>query len=95
MLKRILTGAVLVGALSGQQEPQFKIEEMRVRGESPLRAPTCKESSYGYLHIGYRRDLTPAEIGQYVIDDTADGKVLTVYPKSESGIFVYADCPKR
>lgn len=83
----------ILGSLPAQ-EPNWKIANITVRGEAPIHAPTCTASEYGYLHIGDRTQLTTAELGDYWVSETAKGKILTIYPESKSGIFVYADCPK-
>jgi hypothetical protein len=61
--------------------------------EAPLSPPTCKESSYGYLHMGERTKIAPVEVGDYVQGELDDGKIVTVYPESKSGVFVYSKCP--
>jgi len=61
--------------------------------EAPLRPAVCKEHSYGYLHMGQRTALTPEEIGRYAVAALNEGRIVTLYPESKSGIYVFAKCP--
>ena len=80
--------------LFGQQFTKPRIKSITVApGEPPLRTATCKSSSYGLLEINGRYNLTATEIGEYVLADTRTGNILTIYPQSKSGMFVYARCP--
>jgi hypothetical protein len=60
--------------------------------EPPLHSVKCQGPTYGYLHLGERTKLTPAEIGDYVLSAAADGKLVTLYPESKSGIFAREAC---
>ncbi len=97
--RKLLTlSLILPVALLCQEKNRPAIDMITVNAgpsEPPLSPATCTESSYGYLHIGERTDLTPEEIGRYIEADSSDGKVLTVYPKSKTGIFVYAECKSK
>jgi hypothetical protein len=80
--------------LSAQDKP--KIDKITITvgpSEPPLKPALCKESSYGNLHYGDRTKLTPSEIGEYVLRVTEEGNIVTVYPGSKDGIFVYARSP--
>lgn len=91
--KHIALVALMVTALTAQQQEKPKIKSITVGpSEPPLRPATCTESGYGYLHVGGRTDLTAKEIGEYVIADSKDGKILKIYPPRKGGIFVYAEC---
>jgi hypothetical protein len=91
-IKKAFILALLAGGISGQQ---WHVDSVTVRGESPLLPATCKESGYGYLHLGSRTKLTATEIGDHVLAGIGSGEILTIYPESKSGIFVYGECPKR
>jgi len=92
-IKTLLLLALAISVLTAQQ---CKIEDVTVSGAPPSLPVTCTnaDSGYGYLRIGQRIDLTASEIGEYVVDTTRNGTVLTVYPKSTAGIFVHSHCPK-
>jgi hypothetical protein len=93
--KLLLVLTVASIAILGQDKA--KIDKITVSVADPeepaLHPATCQLPTYGYLHLGTRTDLTPQEIGEYVVSALADGKVVTIHPPSKSGVYAYADCP--
>ncbi|HTR38551.1 MAG TPA: hypothetical protein VMH80_21735 [Bryobacteraceae bacterium] len=87
--------AMVISAIAAQDgsKRDAKITITVGPSDSPLNAASCKESSYGNLHNGDRTKLTPGEIGEYVARVIKEGNILTIYPESKDGIFVYARCP--
>jgi hypothetical protein len=95
--KRIFLLTLIAGTILGQQwqAPTVKSVTVGVRRDPPLRTPSCKTSTYGYLHINERTKLTSEEISQYIVAAIEDGATVTVYPESKSGIFVDVNCPTK
>jgi hypothetical protein len=95
--KRVLLLMLAIGVLSAQKAT-WRIDEISVRpGDPPLKPITCTESDsgYGHVHFGERTKLTSAEIGQYVVESTQNGSIVTLYPEDSHGWFVSSVCPKR
>jgi hypothetical protein len=93
-LLRLLVATTLAVVLSAQNKLEIKRITVAVGpSDPPLNSASCKESSYGDLHNGQRTNLTPAEVGEYVLRTIKEGNIITVYPESKNGIFVYARCP--
>lgn len=88
--------AIMAIAFVASPQDKPKIDKIVITvgpSEPPLKAASCKQSSYGNLHNGDRTRLTPEEIGEYVTRVIKEGTIITIYPESDSGIFVYARCP--
>ncbi len=85
----------MVVSMAAQDKP--KVEKITIGvgpSQPPLTGASCKESSYGNLHQGDRIKPTPSEIGEYILRVIQEGNIVTVYPESKDGIFVYARCPR-
>jgi len=87
--------AVATVSVLAQNAPNTDKVTVKVGGPSqpPLAIASCKESSYGNLHHSHRTKLTPEEIGEYISRVIQGGNIVTVYPETKDGIFVYARCP--
>jgi hypothetical protein len=70
------------------------IGNITVVPSEPIAPGTCTSSSAGYLEeSGGRTKLTDREIGQTISAALKGGYVVTVYPPTERGIFVFYECP--
>jgi hypothetical protein len=90
--RKILFVAAIGISLLSQKFPDVSIRSLSVGPEPPLRHVECKNPVAGYLSVGNRSELTPSEIGQYILSATDGGKLVEVFPKSKSGTFVYETC---
>jgi hypothetical protein len=89
---KFLALVTISGLLIAQQPNKNRITVTVGPGGDPIHPSTCKSSVLGYLEIGGRTNLTPTEMGQYVLDRIGKGFVLTIYPETKNGIAVSADC---
>jgi len=59
--------------------------------EIPVSPANCTTSRSGYLEKNHHK-MTEAEVEKFVTSSLRDGYVLTIYPKTKSGIFVNMEC---
>jgi hypothetical protein len=69
-------------------KPQAQIRKITVLPSEPIE-PTgnCKTSTAGYL-----KKTSKAEIASFVEPSLQDGYIVTLYPRTKSGIFVNMEC---
>ena len=54
---------------------------------------TCKTTTFGYLDLnGKTEDFTDQELGKMIQPALRQGYVLTIYPPTKRGIWVYQEC---
>jgi hypothetical protein len=77
-IKNCVALLFMSGVLLCQRPENLTIRSETVDPGKPLHSPTCKDSTFGDLHIGERTKLSAMELGQYILDATAGGSILTV-----------------
>lgn len=83
---------LLSAAASFGQEGKPSMRLMPIPSEQPLANGDCKASYSGYLEIKGDTKPTETEIGNFIESNLRSGYVLTIYPRSKSGIFVNMEC---
>jgi hypothetical protein len=80
-------------SLFAQQASKPQIGSVTVLPSDPV-VPTgnCKSSTAGYLEQSRQRKMSDKEIGLFVSKSLHDGYIVTVYPATNSGIFVSMAC---
>jgi hypothetical protein len=84
--------ALLVLALFGQEPSKPVIAGVKVLPSEPIPSGSCTSSTAGYIEKNGRTDFTDAEFGQMILSALKGGYVLTLYPRTKSGIFIFQEC---
>ena len=91
----LVSAALVVTPASSVPQQTTKPTIASISGVPSEPMPTtgnCTSSTSGYLELHRRTELTEAEIGKFVRSSLQNGYVVTIYPRTKSGIFVNMEC---
>lgn len=94
--KKVTIYIALLGiyvAILFAQNANKPIVTMNPHPSEPIATGDCKNSSVGYLYLnGKSTDFTDEEFGKMIMPALRQGYVITIYPQTKRGIFVYQEC---